>query len=548
MRDAGELLQYLAERNPFSAEPSLRNIATGVTAHATVTAHQGKSVGQKILTSMEGQQVGEYTFRKKDQAITIDAKSCVKIRDEEVHVDPQLLFQRLITAGIRSDELSEIFQYELCTYPSALFESRGVMRKANKSSLATALWSPSMAADLSVENSVYVLDGGALLHRIPWTMGTTWEDICNTYTRYVTGKYDKAVVVFDGYSDAPSTKDCAHSSRTGGSVGVPVHCSKQLTLQIKKEEFLSNKENKQRFIYMLAEKLEQAGCEVHHADGDADVLIIQTALASASRQDTFLIADDTDLLVLLLYHAVNIQYNIFFKQETRKQSLKLPRTWDIKAARSLLGDTVCDNILFVHSILGCDTTSRSFGIVKKTALMKIQKDVLFRENAQVFSRTDSSKDDIIKAGEAALVSLYNGGIGDPINDLRIRRFYCKTTYSTASVQAHTLPPTAAATKHHSLRVYQQVQVWKGEGKRVPPENWGWHISDGKMMPTMTDLPPAPQDLLEIIRCNCKSGCHTMRCTCRKHGMECSMACGECRGVCSNMSTTASESDSDSEQT
>lgn len=205
---------------------------------------------------------------------------------------------------------------------------------------------------------------------------------------------------------------------------------------------------------MLAEKLEHAGCDVHHAGGDADLLIVQTAIASAARQDTVLIADDTDLLVLLLYHAVRIQHNIFFKPEPRKQSLKLPRTWDIKAARSLLGDTDCDDILFVHSILGCDTTSRPFGIGKKTALMKIQKDILFLENAQVFARTDCSKEDIIKAGEAALVSLYKGGLCEPINELRICRFYDKTTSSTASVQPHTLPPIAAATKYHSLRVYQ----------------------------------------------------------------------------------------------
>ena len=65
---------------------------------------------------------------------------------------------------------------------------------------------------------------------------------------------------------------------------------------------------------MLAEKLEHTGCDVHHAHGDADLLIVQTAISSAARQDTVLIGDDTDL-VLLLYHAVDIQYKIFFKPE-----------------------------------------------------------------------------------------------------------------------------------------------------------------------------------------------------------------------------------------
>jgi outer membrane protein assembly factor BamE (lipoprotein component of BamABCDE complex) len=46
--DVRELLQYPAQRNPFSTE------------------------------------VVDYTFRKKNQALTMDTKNSVKIRDEEV--------------------------------------------------------------------------------------------------------------------------------------------------------------------------------------------------------------------------------------------------------------------------------------------------------------------------------------------------------------------------------------------------------------------------------------------------------------------------------
>ena len=31
---------------------------------------------------------------------------------------------------------------------------------------------------------------------------------------------------------------------------------------------------------------------------------------------------------------------------------------------------------------------------------------------------------------------------------------------------------------------------------------------------------------------------TKRCTCRKSGLDCSVACGECRGACSNFSQSA----------
>ncbi|XP_006815272.1 sulfotransferase 1C3-like [Saccoglossus kowalevskii] len=71
-----------------------------------------------------------------------------------------------------------------------------------------------------------------------------------------------------------------------------------MILTAKKELFLANKENKQRFINMLSEKLQLAGCDVHHAKGDADLLIAQTALTSAESMNTVLEGEDTDLLVI----------------------------------------------------------------------------------------------------------------------------------------------------------------------------------------------------------------------------------------------------------
>lgn len=49
------------------------------------------------------------------------------------------------------------------------------------------------------------------------------------------------------------------------------------------------------------------------------------------------------------------------------------------------------------------------------------------------------------------------------------------------------------------------------------------------MPIKTKNRPAPEKLLSIIRCNCKTNCETRRCSCRKHGLECNISCGECRG-------------------
>ncbi|KAK7478235.1 hypothetical protein BaRGS_00030493 [Batillaria attramentaria] len=41
-------------------------------------------------------------------------------------------------------------------------------------------------------------------------------------------------------------------------------------------------------------------------------------------------------------------------------------------------------------------------------------------------------------------------------------------------------------------------------------------------------------LLQIVRCKCKTSCDSRRCSCRKHGLTCSAACGGYNSItCSN---------------
>ncbi len=68
---------------------------------------------------------------------------------------------------------------------------------------------------------------------------------------------------------------------------------------MKKAQFLANKTNKQSFIKMLGDQLQISKCKVHHAPGDADLLIVQKAVESATPVNTVLVGEDTDLLILL---------------------------------------------------------------------------------------------------------------------------------------------------------------------------------------------------------------------------------------------------------
>ena len=487
--DANLFLQYLLVRNPFQNDgiTDLRNIATGVTAPTNVNVDEAKPIGENIIKKMAGKKVVDFSFRKKDQAVNMEAKSLVKIRNEEVQIDTIILFQRLVTAGTRSEDLPDVFKHELCTYPSALFKDGTTMWPADKATLASALWSPEIESNNApTDPPLYVLDGGALLHTIPWTRGTSWNDILDMYVQYVGRRYGQAIVVFDGYSSVPSTKDPVHTIRTGGRVGATAHFDLSMALQSGKDEFLSNKENKQRFIHMLSDKLEQVGCKAHHASGDADLLIVQTAVAAANIRQTVVIADDTDVLVLLIHHAAEVASNVWFQPTPKRNTQKMNRCWNIGATRTHLGTNVTKYILFAHAILGCDTTSRVFGIGKKNAVTKLKGDNSFLQQAEVFMTDKEDTSNVIKAGERALLSLYNGHKNETLDELRLCKFHEKTTCSTVLVEPRTLPPTSAAAKYHSLRVYLQVQVWLGKGGDMSAEKWGWKITNGKMLPLLAE--------------------------------------------------------------
>ncbi len=132
------------------------------------------------------------------------------------------------------------------------------------------------------------------------------------------------------------------------------------------------------------------------------------------------------------------------------------------------------------------------------------------------------------------MSLYSGSKkGDTLDQLRLQKCCRKVSSSTTSVQPQTLPPTSAAARYHSFRVYHQVQTWRGFDQ--PPTDWGWKLSGSNLIPVMADRDVAPKELLEVIRCSCKTGCSQMNCPCCKADLNCSPACAECRGICTNTS-------------
>ena len=199
--------------------------------------------------------------------------------------------------------------YELCPFPLSPFEMKNAMRQPDKPQLAEAIGNQATNECDNIINQIvplsdhYVLDGGSLLHRLKWVEGSSYSTIANEYAAFTIKHYGKATVVFDGYGNKADIQDCAHLHRYSKNVNAKkVNVTLEAKFVGKKEDFLSNKENKQALIRLIMNIMQQRGCTVLQAEGDADVEIVKTIVTMSAFKSTSLIGEDTYLLVLSLYH------------------------------------------------------------------------------------------------------------------------------------------------------------------------------------------------------------------------------------------------------
>ena len=124
------------------------------------------------------------------------------------------------------------------------------------------------------------------------------------------------MVVFDGYTSDPSTKDHEHRRRTSKASKISPEVALELTqiAMFDQDAFLANSTNKKRFLDLLILHLSEVGFTTHQGVADADVDIVRVAiqLAVTVAVAVAVVAQDTDILALLLYHQANYMQEIFF--------------------------------------------------------------------------------------------------------------------------------------------------------------------------------------------------------------------------------------------
>ena len=172
-----------------------------------------------------------------------------------------------------------------------------------------------------------VVDGGALLYRVSWPKGATFSFISALYVTYLKRNFVNPTVIFDGYGTS-STKDHEHLRRYSVPLSSFVTIRDSHTVPYNQKQYFSLSKNKAELIKYLTKKFNENGIQCKICPGDADVDIVRSALCQAeiSPFPVVVVADDTDIAVLLLYHWKQHMSDVYLLQESKNQWRKISKS------------------------------------------------------------------------------------------------------------------------------------------------------------------------------------------------------------------------------
>ena len=148
---------------------------------------------------------------------------------------------------------------------------------------------------------------------------------------------------------------------------------------------------------LLTQYLKEDGQIVHNSTGDADTMIIKCALRFAIRRNEVnVVADDTDVLILLIYHWKPSMADIYFHSEAKKSQKKGLVVFKISDLSSNIGQVITANILFLHAWSGCDTTSATYGHGKTSLLKKIKNSEELQQISSSMCDPDATAEQLVK--------------------------------------------------------------------------------------------------------------------------------------------------------
>ncbi len=438
-------------------------------------------------------------------------------------------------------ELGPLFAYELCAVPSSLINELGCLRKSNKLGLVKHL---GVLETSPIAPDILIVDVSQLFYHIVWPHGGSPSDLIasiKSHLRRYSSDTDK-IVVFDKYHDI-SAKD-HERMRRAREVIIDYELSITTSLP-KRDAILKSKNNKRMLASVLSAFSAGENVIIDSRDDgvfnhdEADITMVSYILKAASdgKRVIRVLSDDTDIFVLLVYWVYQADLELLCKVQMER--------WDgtvlnINATCANLGPK-CLQLLGMHALSGCDTTSYPYGKRKITALNTLLAHD-FPGLADVLGEVGTTHANVMEAAKPFFSALYRQLPGTLMESARFKLF---TKKKSPKVMA--LPPTSANLLQHVLRAHLQTMLWKVADQEGPPDestnitHFGWEFRDDIPVLVIAQGDLAPPELIDVIQCQCRAQskkCSTEACGCHKQHLSCTSFCN-CSGdeSCCNPYTT-----------
>ena len=553
--------------DPSSHPSSIVNIVSGQLADKTVNVHEAVKIGTQQMKDFEKGWPKSFNCTISKRVTTIkDSKKHIKIGNKKVY-DTTVIYSRVIglQASSRDIDIKNVLSHELAPVPTSMFHDSGEMRLCkSKSDLKNRLAIESSLRCASTNVKATVLDGSAVLWVIHWPAKGTVLDFVQNFKNYLEKRLQNVDVylVFDRYRDY-STKTVTRQAREC-EASRPYQLTERMPLPSQKG-ILTVTSNKQQLTKIICNNIVNDGSFIArhtsnhklvitgHNDApteifkgviierhdisttheEADNIIVQQAIMCAKEtSDTIMvIADDTDVFILLLYHyqLAKLKCKMLMTSPIYNRSVI-----DIKATVQ-----AHQSIIFclpaAHAISGYDTVPCYFGIGKRTVLKNL---TALPNMLSLLGCLDASMVDVVGQATKFISACYS--VKSKSNDETMSNLRCKIWLSkfgkgsATAPKLQTLPPSTEAFAENVKRAHLQTAVWKSavlfHPPIVDPQEYGYvKIESSKtLLPTTVPdgIPLAPADVMKLIKCNCGSDspCRTMRCSCNQSKLPCTLFC------------------------
>ncbi|KAG1677699.1 hypothetical protein GQR58_013762 [Nymphon striatum] len=480
--------------------------------------------GKKKYEEFHNERILSKTLKISATIHRMNLKTMISIKNKSTRTTKKVI--REMNMAEKSIEIArdrglateDLLKYDVLPSPM-LFDDHGLRTKPEKSQLIRELEDKLVSDDYSYHHkpeSAFIIDVMATVRRVPLIGRTHFSDLLLQLTHItdVYHRYGRCDYIFDIYNANPSVKDSERLRRC--SVNPVVLSLVEQTTPLPKDmsTFWPSNKNKlllEKLIYSYICEQSSQGHEhptivsqlcinsndwqckkIHHSTEhymqhlgstveEADLRILMHVLdcCRAGYETCVVISNDTDVIVALLFYVPVFLQEGLMELWIRVGRGNTSRFLPLHTLYASLGRDLCTVLPAIHSLTGCDITSK---IGTKKAALKANPET----HLQGFGTSPPSVTVIQHAETYLLHVVDNRSKSRSFDQLRTQLFHF-----SKSASHQNLPPTSQGLKPHIYRAFYNAYITMHvldrqlnvRTENLNPVDYGLRLEDGQLLPS-----------------------------------------------------------------